>query len=239
MKEKLIVAPVATLFCILTFAIYCSGSERLDGPVASSKPSLVPSAILKDLRDGNEYKVVQIGNQVWMAENLRYASENSYCYKNKEENCVKYGRLYINNILTDSTLRVCPAFFHIPTRDDWDSLFHVFKDSQKAGRFLKSANGWRFSKNGEDLLDFNVIPVPEDTVEANRLRGTKSCFWGSFGKDAVLRCFDLSDSIRNRPQYGVFEYANIDEFHPVRCVFTPPVEERTKPAKARKRRKYK
>lgn len=210
---------------ILFFAIYCSGNESVDTTDLSKKSSLIPSAILKDLRDGNEYKIIQIGNQVWMAENLRYVTEDSYCYKNKEENCLKYGRLYVNKhhcervegndkygnslrdrcrrmdgtTLSDSMLHICPDLFHIPTRDDWDSLLHVFKEPQKAGLFLKSENGWRFSKNGADITGFKVIPVPEDTVEPNRLRGTKSCFWGNMEGKIIYRCFNLSDSVEYWP----------------------------------------
>ena len=47
-----------------------------------------------DARDGETYRTIQIGNQVWMAENLRFKTDGSYAPNNDESNVAKFGRLY-------------------------------------------------------------------------------------------------------------------------------------------------
>ena len=41
------------------------------------------------------YGTVKIGNQVWMAQNMSVKTPSDFwCYRDKENNCKKYGALY-------------------------------------------------------------------------------------------------------------------------------------------------
>jgi uncharacterized protein (TIGR02145 family) len=92
--------------------------------------------------DGNIYKTVTIGNQVWMGENLKTTTFNdgtpiplvtdstawdgrtapAYCWYNNNEALYKdiYGALYI--YYTVSTGKLCPEGWHVATDNDWHSL---------------------------------------------------------------------------------------------------------------------
>ena len=98
-----------------------------------------------DARDNEEYKAVRIGNQVWMAENLRYGtlidttfdqSNNDtiekYCYLNQPGMCDSLGGYYqwwemmqynpADNAVFGTTQGICPAGWHVPTDEEWKSL---------------------------------------------------------------------------------------------------------------------
>ena len=100
---------------------------------SSSAVSSVPDGSFVDSRDGQVYKMVTIGNQVWMAQNLNFESPDSYCYEDKKDNCTKYGRLYKWSAAMDSAMEfmlVLKAYFQIeplgaPTTRIPSSRIHV------------------------------------------------------------------------------------------------------------------
>lgn len=65
-----------------------------------------PYKYLCDKRDDHLYSIAQIGEKIWMTENLNFEyskeTSKSFCYKNDLDNCKKYGRLYTWSAAVDS-----------------------------------------------------------------------------------------------------------------------------------------
>jgi len=96
---------------------------------------------LIDSRDGKKYKIVKIGTQTWMAENLNYAGQNDdigYCLGKDPKNCKKYGALYT----WDEAMKICPSGWHLPSKDEWETLVDFAGGEIIAGKKLKAKGAW-------------------------------------------------------------------------------------------------
>ena len=83
--------------------------------------SIASCAGLKDIRDNQVYDTVVIEDQTWMAKNLNYTMEESWCYDNLPENCDKYGRLYTWH----AAMNACPENWHLPSKEEIETLLKM------------------------------------------------------------------------------------------------------------------
>ena len=150
---------------------------------SSACSSLIEDGTLTDSRDGQTYKTVVIGDQVWMAENLNYETTSSYCPYGKALYCTNgyYGRLYTWAAAMDSAgtwgtngkgcgykkicrppypvRGVCPSGWHLPTLGEWQTLFTAVGGDHKAITVLRSTSGWIGCDEGTDAYGFSALPA--------------------------------------------------------------------------------
>ena len=118
--------------------------------------------------DGNVYQTVRIGDQVWMAENLKVThyrngepipertspstwssiTEGAYCnYNNDAQYVATYGRLY-NWYAINDVRKIAPEGWHVATEEDWQELETFLGMTQSE---IDGEARWRGSDEGYRL----------------------------------------------------------------------------------------
>lgn len=162
-----------------------SSSKSKDSTSNTKTPSAnydPEKKLLTDDRDGEVYKTVKIGNQVWMAENFRFTPKEpvegcEMLYLDNDEDTTtfaKYGRHYswidamllpcdsiekADPLWDEPSIRhphqgICPDGWHIPSQDDWVTLI----DGISSIGDLLSTEWKALEYTGTDLYGFNVLP---------------------------------------------------------------------------------
>ncbi|WP_173474900.1 FISUMP domain-containing protein [Fibrobacter succinogenes] len=183
-----------------------------------------------DERDGNDYEIVQIGDRFWMAENLNYKMDSSWCYDNEEKNCQKFGRLY----QWREAISACPDGWMLPSFDDFFSLVNYVDSvmngkknvlerectwacgqlSVSAGKYLKTQAEWIGLGNGTDLFGFSAKPAgflsQGDTQNHFTWMNEKTFYWSTKISDYeknpfifLLSSDDVVDFYSVSPRSGV------------------------------------
>ncbi|MCQ2100471.1 MAG: fibrobacter succinogenes major paralogous domain-containing protein [Fibrobacter sp.] len=136
----------------------------------------------------------------------------SWCYENKASNCDKYGRLYTWSAVMDSAAQfsenagtkcgfgtectpnsphrgICPEGWHVPTNEEYSTLYTYIGGSSTAGSLLKSTSGWNDyngkSGNGTDKYGFSGLPAGyEYTNGLFRNEGYGAYLWSASEADS-------------------------------------------------------
>ncbi|KAF0198912.1 MAG: hypothetical protein FD166_903 [Bacteroidetes bacterium] len=131
-----------------------------------------------DPRDGETYKTVKIGDQVWMAENLRYLpfvtgpdsgsptiplyyvlayEGNDLAEARASDYFDTYGALYN----WEAAKIACPSGWHLPTEAEWMQLAEYAGGADMAGNKLKESGTEHWGVINDDITDehgFTALP---------------------------------------------------------------------------------
>ena len=178
----------ATIYYVRAYATNSAGTSYGDQQIFTTlgtdpiifNPGLTYGSV-SDM-DGNCYKTIQIGNQSWMAENLKTTKYNDgtdiplvtdntswynltthgYCwYNNDVANKATYGAMY--NWYTVNTGKLCPTGWHVPDIAEWRILCNPYKtpeyEDETVGNELMET-GVSHWKNplGTNETGFTAIP---------------------------------------------------------------------------------
>lgn len=187
--------------------------------------------------DGNNYSVVQIGNQTWMAENLKTTKYNdltsiplvienlvwsqlttpSYSWYNHDESANKnaYGALY--NWFTVNTGKLCPTGWHVPNETEWMILFNYLGGLTVAGGKLKESGTTHWSNPNEsatNITGFTALPGGSRGGNGNFFYLGNLGIWWTSTWDSLAKFFQTdsnNDDIYGSNSIGTVGYS-------VRCL---------------------
>lgn len=186
-----------------------------------------------DLRDGNIYNTVTIGDQIWMSENLKYLPKVQgpevysiyayHCYvygyfgtdvdeAKSTSNYEKYGVLYNLTAAKNS----CPEGWRLPNDADWSELENYLVNNgynfdgtvgggtSKIAKALASSSGWLYSSN-VGAIGNNDYPEYRNKSGFNALPGNY-CGGGSFQN--ISKGYWWSATASSTPYYSSYMSLN-------------------------------
>jgi len=226
-----------TLYYIRAYAINSVGTGY-GSTISFSTREEAQTETITDI-DGNTYRTIKIGNQWWMAENLKVehyrngdmihlVSNNedwenlttgAYCSYNNDSNYIDtYGLLY--NWYAVDNGNLSPEGWHVPTNTEWQILVDYLGGHSFAGGKLKEEGTihWEIPNvNATNESGFTALPGGFRNKNGIFYSlGYYSYFWSSTetnDNNAWYRYLSGSDMVSHVYDYGVKGFG-----YSVRCV---------------------
>lgn len=159
--------------------------QDANGCFGTGEATIEYKSTLFDSRNQRVYDVIKIGNQVWMAENLKYATtEDYFCYNDTVENCLEYGALYT----WKAAQAACPTGWRLPSSEEFNSLtdtLEVTSGSAYSGLTARYPNGFGTEFYGIKNPDYEGL-------------NTQTAFWTSdfsvSGQDSIYTGLEVISS---------------------------------------------
>lgn len=169
-KQLLVKRFIALLvFLILSLNTSCINDLVHEKTVSYEESDMEEKLLVTDI-DGNTYETFKVGDQVWMAENLRVTHYNDgtpieyYKYENDSSLADVYGLLYDWSAVKsgetgDEIQGLAPEGWHIPSKAEWEELAEHLGGIDVAGGKMKGLKLWNVHNSGTiKESGFNAIP---------------------------------------------------------------------------------
>lgn len=196
---------------------------------------------IKDI-DGNTYTTVRIGNQNWMAENLRTTRLNNgesipvlkfdqtsaqaamYWYHNDPKNADSktYGALY--NWAVIQKQNVCPVGWRVPSVTEWEKVVEPWiklpnqkKDGMTAAYHLRNQGNVSWSNNGSATNSTGFSALPGGWISINgpfRNVGVQGAWWLQKNNHQTPYFFKIA----GQDDGAWISEANLKDILTIRCV---------------------
>jgi uncharacterized protein (TIGR02145 family) len=184
------------------------GECQYDQPNGQGKLTLANGQVKQGKFENGEFikpftcKEAKIGNQIWMAENLKvtkfrngdpipeanskqewaYAAKNAqpaWCYVEGDPTTLnKFGILYNWYAVNDSR-GLAPEGWHIPSDYEWNEIADFLGGKEIAGVKMKSKESWEGGFNGSNSSGFNGLPSGSCNGEYYKRTGVGGYWWSS------------------------------------------------------------
>lgn len=162
-------------------------------------PEIISAGTDSILMDGKYYHQIQIGQQIWMQENLAVSYYNdgttipeindntvwstttsgAYCwYKSGVAEKADFGAFY--NWPAVNTQKLCPTGWHVPTLEDMNKLIGYLGGSEVSGGKLKDAGTIHWSAPNTDATNSSGF-----TATAAGYRDQSGSFGGMYNYNTI------------------------------------------------------
>ncbi len=169
-NEKISIIIIIIIILLSCFLIFCNKDK-------DDFPTPITGSFI-DERDDKTYMWVQLGNQVWMSENLAFKPDtgNYWIYNNDSAKLAKYGYLYN----WETAQKVCPPDWHLPSDAEWNALASYVGGEDIAGMKLKEKGTTNWDPPNEGATNsskFTALPSGSRDGHGNFYRDRRSGYW--------------------------------------------------------------
>jgi uncharacterized protein (TIGR02145 family) len=202
------------LFLLTSSLLSCQNGETEQSPKKTMEVEVNKLEAFTDQRDGQSYPAIQIGKQIWLANNLRFKTDSSWYYHGEKVEFSVAGRLYTWN----QAKKACPKGWHLPSQEEWMTLVSNFSNTENLENEGNQDIFQALKKGGSSHLNLYLSGFYNSAIEKFIGFGRHGSYWTSskFGLEAATCALITVNDFEEG--YFMFTPGSQDAGHACRCI---------------------